>query len=75
MENTVNSKMNQPTEQVIERFSGESWKDVPGFEGSYQASDRGRVKSLDRTIPHPWLKTQFVKGRILSQSVSKNRIS
>lgn len=52
---------------------GENWKDVPGFEGSYQASDLGRVRSLDRTIPHPRLKTQFVKGRILSQSVSKNR--
>jgi len=29
---------------------GENWKDVPGFEGSYQASDLGRVRSLDRTI-------------------------
>ena len=48
---------------------GEVWKDVPGFEGSYQASTLGRVKSLDPTIGHPRLYTQFVKGRILSQSI------
>jgi len=52
---------------------GEIWKDIPGFEGSYQASTMGRIKSLDRTIPHPRLYQQFVKGQILSQSVSKNR--
>jgi len=28
----------------------ETWADVPGFEGSYQVSDRGRVRSLDRVI-------------------------
>jgi hypothetical protein len=52
---------------------GEGWKDVPGFEGYYQASTKGRVRSLDRTIPHPRLKQQFVKGRILSQSIAKNK--
>ncbi|WEA00679.1 NUMOD4 domain-containing protein [Mucilaginibacter sp. SJ] len=51
---------------------GEVWKDIPGFEGSYRASSLGRVKSLDRTVPHPRLYKQFVKGRILSQSVHKN---
>jgi len=52
---------------------GEVWKDVPGFEGTYQASTMGRVKSLDRIIPHPRLHQQFVKGQIMSQSVAKNR--
>jgi hypothetical protein len=51
---------------------GEVWKDIPGFEGSYQASNMGRVKSLDRTVVHPRLYKQFVKGQILSQSVAKN---
>lgn len=50
----------------------EVWKDIPGFEGTYQASTMGRIKSLDRTIPHPRLYQQFVKGQILSQSVAKN---
>lgn len=29
----------------------EIWKDIPGFEGVYQVSDLGRVKSLERKIP------------------------
>ena len=28
----------------------ESWRPVPGFEGSYEVSDRGRVRSLGRTV-------------------------
>lgn len=27
-----------------------SWKDIPGFEGRYQASDTGLLRSLDRTV-------------------------
>lgn len=52
---------------------GEEWKNIPGFEGSYQASTLGRIKSLDRIIPHPRLYQQFVKGRILGQKVARNR--
>jgi hypothetical protein len=28
----------------------EIWKDVPGYEGQYQVSNEGRVRSLDREI-------------------------
>jgi hypothetical protein len=28
----------------------EIWKTIPGFEGRYEVSDRGRVRSLDRRI-------------------------
>lgn len=28
----------------------ENWKDIPGFEGAYQVSTLGRIRSLDRTI-------------------------
>jgi len=52
---------------------GEEWKDIPGFEGYYQASTKGRIKSLDRIVPHPRLYQQFVRGQILSQKVNKNR--
>ncbi len=57
----------------LKSMKGERWRDIPGFEGLYKASNLGRVKSLDRTIPHPRLKEQFVAGRILSQSVAQNR--
>lgn len=54
-------------------LKGERWKDIQDFEGLYQVSNLGRVKSLDRVIPHPRLKEQFVAGRILSQSVAENK--
>lgn len=54
-------------------LKGERWRDIPQFEGLYKVSSLGRVKSLDRIIPHPRLKEQFVAGRILSQSIAKNR--
>lgn len=31
--------------------SVEIWKDIPGYEGYYQASDQGRIKSLARATP------------------------
>ncbi len=31
----------------------EVWKDVPGYEGSYQVSSLGRVRSLDRLLSIP----------------------
>jgi hypothetical protein len=57
---------------VIKNLKGETWKDIYGYEGYYQVSSFGRVKSLDRIIPHPRLYQQFVKGRILKQKVAKD---
>ncbi len=54
-------------------IKGEEWRDIAGFEGYYMASNLGRIKSLDREIPHPRLYKQFVKGQILSQSIARNR--
>jgi hypothetical protein len=41
-------------------LNGEIWKDIPEFEGSFQVSNLGRVKSLDRTVSHCRCGTQFV---------------
>ena len=35
-------------------MNGEIWKDIPGYEGLYQASSEGRIKSLGRTQPECW---------------------
>lgn len=58
-------------------LENETWKPIPDYEGYYEISDLGRVRSLDRVIPHPRLKTQFVKGRVLKQKViyHKNTLS
>jgi hypothetical protein len=31
----------------------EHWKDIPGYEGRYQVSDLGRVRSVDRLVEFP----------------------
>ena len=30
----------------------ERWRDVVGYVGYYQVSDQGRVRSVDRVVPH-----------------------
>ena len=55
----------------------EIWKDIPGYEGIYQASNTGKIRSVDRIVHflshkgNP--KTQTVKGKILSQRKSFGR--
>ncbi len=57
---------------LLQTMKGEVWKDVPNYEGSYKVSSFGRVKSLDRVVPHPRLYQQTVFGRVLKQKVMKN---
>ncbi len=47
----------------------EIWKDIINFEGFYQVSNYGRVKSLERKIPH-WKseRLQVIKEKILKPS-------
>ena len=44
----------------------EVWKDIPKYEGVYQASDLGRIRSLDRLVNRGNV-VQPIKGRILKQ--------
>lgn len=39
------------THKVQEKIKTEIWKDIEGYEGYYQVSDLGRVKSLERKHP------------------------
>ena len=39
----------------------EIWKDIPGYEGHYQASDLGRIRSIKKE-PYIILKTDFQKN-------------
>jgi NUMOD4 motif/NUMOD1 domain len=57
---------------LLQNLKSERWKDILGYEGYYQVSNYGRVKSLDRIIPHPRLYKQFVQGRILKQKIVKD---
>lgn len=43
----------------------EQWKDVIGYEGYYQVSNLGRVRSVDRVVRGRQNSTKKLKGRIL----------
>lgn len=43
----------------------EIWKDIPGLEGRYQASNLGRIRSVDHIV------TRKIKGRILRPRIRK----
>lgn len=36
----------------MEEYLNEIWKDVPGYEGYYQASTLGRIRSVDREVTY-----------------------
>lgn len=44
----------------------EIWRDVQGYEGIYQVSDQGRVRSLDRISIDSIGRVRFRIGRVLS---------
>ena len=46
----------------------EIWKDIKGYEGYYEVSDLGRVRSVDREVIHSNGKVVNYKGRILKQN-------
>lgn len=46
----------------------EIWKDIKGFEGIYQASNLGNIKSLKRLVKHPKQGLKIVHERIMLQN-------
>jgi hypothetical protein len=44
----------------------ETWKAVPGYEGAYEVSDLGRVRSLDRATAHTFIGPHTRRGKILT---------
>lgn len=46
----------------------EVWRDIPGYIGYYQVSNRGRVRSLERVVAQG---QRILRGRIMSPCHSK----
>jgi len=54
-----------------ENLQNELWKDIPGYEGIYQASSYGRVKSLDRLICAGKAR-YIISGKLLKPKITKD---
>ena len=50
----------------------EIWKNIKGYEGLYQVSSEGRVKSLERTFIDKIGRERYVKERVLKPGVTKD---
>lgn len=48
----------------------EFWKDIEGYEGLYQVSNLGRVRSLDRVVEGKSSSVRLHRGKILSPGVN-----
>ena len=49
----------------------EIWKPVVGYEGLYEVSSYGRVRSLDRYVKSKSESYRLIKGKVLSGSITK----
>jgi len=52
--------------------NNEIWKDIKGYEGLYQVSNIGRVKSLERTVPRKNGSKLPIKERILKPKANRD---
>ena len=50
----------------------EIWKDIPDYEGYYQASDLGNIRGLDRVIINSFGRQKTIKGEIIKPVVGKD---
>lgn len=56
----------------IENLPSEIWKAIPGYEGLYEVSNLGRVKSLERLAPLPRGRgTRVIKESLMLQKIKR----
>lgn len=49
-------------------FNDETWKEIPGFEGHYEVSSMGTVRSIGRVVPNSEKGVRFSKAKTLRSS-------
>ena len=53
-------------------MENEIWKPIKDYEGLYEVSNLGRVKSLERKVAHPIVKEKTIKEKLLKYNTDKN---
>lgn len=51
----------------------ENWKAIPGYEGYYEASDLGRIRSVERIVPHGRHGTCRQKSKVLKPALDAHQ--
>lgn len=65
-------KTNETITFSKEELEKEEWRDVLGYDGIYQVSNLGRIKSLDRYIAHSKCGYLYKRGKIFNPSYNKS---
>ena len=55
-----------------ENIKEEVWMDIPDYQGYYQASNLGRIRSVDRTFIDSMGRKRFFKGKIIKGVINKD---
>lgn len=50
---------------AAQSLPGETWRPIPGYEGSHEASDLGRIRSIDRVVDYGDGRRRRRKGTVL----------
>ena len=50
----------------------ERWLPIPGWEGTYEASDHGRVRSVEREVVCTLGRRRTLRGKVLSPCINTN---
>lgn len=53
-------------------MQNEIWKDIPNYQGLYQASNQGRIKSLDRKVKSKNNSFAIKRSKILKPKIDKD---
>ena len=56
---------------ILYLYKKSMWKDIKGFEGHFQVSSEGQIKSLDRYVHHSIYGKMWVNGGIMIQGITK----
>ena len=63
--------LNRETKSFVISLPNEVWLPIVGYEGYYEVSNLGRVKSVERFIIYPLGRSQLIREKLLSPSLSE----